>query len=124
MAVRTFEDGKPRINDEVGFDANGRPAHYVVHIAPVFDEDGRVVYVIEMSYDVTENKSLQREYNILFERVPCYVSVINRDLQIVKANELLRDTFGDTLGEHCYEVYKDRTEQCPDCPALNWTRNR
>ena len=118
MAVRTFKDGKPRINDEVGFDAKGRPAHYVVHIAPVFDEDGKVVYVIEMSYDVTENKSLQREYNILFERVPCYVSVINRDLQIVKANELLRETFGDTLGEHCYEVYKDRTEQCPDCPAL------
>ncbi|MBW1810504.1 MAG: PAS domain-containing protein [Deltaproteobacteria bacterium] len=118
MAARTFEDGKVRTNDEVGFDRNGRPAHYVVHIAPVFDEIGKIVYVIEMSYDVTQNKSLQREYNILFERVPCFVSVINRDLKIVKANELLRSTFGESLGEHCYEVYKNRSEQCPDCPAI------
>ncbi len=118
MAAQTFEDGKVRINDEAGFDRNGRPAHYVVHIAPVYDETGRVAYVIEMSYDVTENKSLQKEYNILFERVPCYVAVINRNLQIVRANEKLRDTFGETLGEHCYEVYKNRSEQCPDCPAL------
>ena len=118
MAARTFEDGKVRINDEVGTDRHGRPAHYVVHIAPVYDEVGQVSYVIEMSYDVTETKSLQKEYNILFERVPCYVAVINRDLRIVRANELLRQTFGERTGEHCYEVYKHRSERCPDCPAL------
>jgi len=118
MAAHTFEDGKPRVNDETGVDCRGRPAHYVVHIAPVFDETGQVAYITEMSYDVTETKSLQREYNILFERVPCYMAVINRDLQIVKANELLRQTFGKTTGEHCYEVYKQRTERCTDCPAL------
>lgn len=118
MAARTFEDGKVRVNDEEGIDRKGRRAHYVVHIAPVYDEVGRVAYVIEMSYDVTETKSLQKEYNILFERVPCYVSVINRDLRVVRANDLLRETFGEKLGEHCYEVYKNRTERCPDCPAL------
>ncbi|MCP4675095.1 MAG: PAS domain-containing protein [Deltaproteobacteria bacterium] len=118
MAARTFEDGKVRVNDEEGIDKDGRPAHYVVHTAPVYDEIGDVAYVIEMSYDLTETKSLQREYNILFERVPCYVSVINKDLRIVRANRLLRDTFGDMVGEHCYEVYKQRSEKCPDCPAL------
>jgi PAS domain S-box-containing protein len=118
MAARTFEDGKVRVNDEEGIDKDGRPAHYVVHIAPIYDEIGEVAYVIEMSYDLTETKSLQREYNILFERVPCYVSVINRDLRIVRANKMLRDTFGDRVGAHCYEVYKHRTEKCPDCPAL------
>ena len=118
MAARTFEDGKVRVTDEDGLDKNGRPAHYVVHIAPVYDEVGRIPYVIEMSYDLTETKSLQREYNLLFERVPCYVAVINRDLRIVRANALLRETFGDSVGEHCYEVYKNRTAKCPDCPAL------
>ncbi|MCP4600462.1 MAG: PAS domain-containing protein [Proteobacteria bacterium] len=118
MAARTFEDGKVRVNDEEGIDKDGRPAHYVVHIAPVYDEVGKIAYVIEMSYDLTETKSLQREYNILFERVPCCVSVINRDLRIVRANKLLRNTFGDTIGEHCYKVYKRRSEKCPDCPAL------
>jgi PAS domain S-box-containing protein len=71
-----------------------------------------------MSYDLTETKSLQREYNAFFEQVPCYVAVINRDLRIVRANGLLRDTFGDPVGEHCYEVYKHRRDRCPDCPAL------
>ena len=118
MAARTFEDGRIRVNDEEGVDKDGRPAHYVVHIAPVYNEVGRIAYVIEMSYDLTETKSLQREYNILFERVPCYVSVSNRDLCIVRANRLLRETFGDKVGEHCYEVYKKRSEKCPDCPAL------
>jgi PAS domain S-box-containing protein len=118
MAARTFEDGIVRVTDEDGFDKNGRPAHYVVHIAPVYDEVGQIAYVIEMSYDLTETKSLQREYNLLFERVPCYVSVINRDLRIVRANALLRETFGDCVGDHCYEVYKHRTSKCHDCPAL------
>ncbi len=118
MAARTFEDGKIRVNDEDGVDKEGRPAHYVVHLAPVYDEVGEIPYVIEMSYDLTETKSLQREYNVLFERVPCYVAVINRELRVVRANALLRETFGECVGEHCYEVYKHRTTKCPDCPAL------
>jgi len=118
MAARTFEDGTIRVNDEDGIDKEGRPAHYVVHIAPVYDEVGEIPYVIEMSYDLTETKSLQREYNVLFERVPCYVAVINRELRVVRANSLLRETFGECVGEHCYEVYKHRTSKCPDCPAL------
>jgi PAS domain S-box-containing protein len=118
MAARTFEDGKIRVNDEDGVDKEGRPAHYVVHIAPVYDEVGGIPYVIEMSYDLTETKSLQREYNVLFERVPCYVAVINRELRVVRANSLLREMFGECVGEHCYEVYKHRTTKCPDCPAL------
>jgi len=118
MAARTFEDGKIRVNDEDGVDKEGRPAHYVVHIAPVYDEVGEIPYVIEMSYDLTETKSLQREYNVLFERVPCYVAVINRELRVVRANALLRETFGECVGEHCYEAYKHRATKCPDCPAL------
>ncbi|MBW2277465.1 MAG: PAS domain-containing protein, partial [Deltaproteobacteria bacterium] len=118
MAMRTFEDGKGRISDEAGMDKQGRVANFVVHHAPVYDEVGEIAYVIKMSYDLTETKSLQREYNAFFEQVPCYVAVINRDLRIVRANELLRETFGDPVGEHCYEVYKHRSDRCPDCPAL------
>ena len=54
MAARTFEDGKIRVNDEDGIDKEGRLAHYVVHIAPVYDEVVEIPYVIEMSYDLTE----------------------------------------------------------------------
>jgi PAS domain S-box-containing protein len=118
MTAKSFEDGEVRISDAHGIDKNGQPAHYVVHIAPVHDEKGEITHAIEMSYDVTESRFLQRQYNLLFERVPCYVAVIDRDLRVVRANELLRKTFGDRVGEHCYRLLKQCDERCDDCPAM------
>jgi PAS domain S-box-containing protein len=118
MAAQTFEDGEARVYNEYGIDRKGRPAYYVVHNVPIRDDEGAIAYVIEMSYDLTDTESLQRQYNILFERVPCYVAVLNRDLKIVRANELLRSTFGESKGLHCFRVYKQRQERCEDCPAL------
>jgi PAS domain S-box-containing protein len=118
LAARTFEDGAVHVSDEEGVHSNGTAAHYVVTTAPVYDHKGTISHVIEMSSDVTEARTLQRSYDILFERAPCYVSVINRDLRVVRANERLRATFGEGVGEHCYKLYKHRDERCPDCPAL------
>lgn len=117
MAVLTFSDGKMRVNDEVGIDRKGQTAHYIVHISPLMNDKGEIPYVVEMSTDVTESWRLKREYQILFERVPCFVAVLNQDLRIVRANERLRETFGETTGQHCYEVYKHRSEKCDNCPA-------
>ncbi|MCP4725594.1 MAG: PAS domain-containing sensor histidine kinase [bacterium] len=117
MASLTFEDGLPHVDDELGADKNNRPARYVVHTAPVKDENGDVVNVIEMSTDITEIKQLQRNYHLLFERVPCYVAVMDKEYNIVRANERFRDTFGDKIGEKCYKVYKKREQKCDNCPA-------
>ena len=71
----TFTDGKTRVNEESGVDANGRRTHYLVHIFPVFGEDGKVAYVIEMSTDITnltrwqkQVQESQERYRLLFER--------------------------------------------------------
>jgi signal transduction histidine kinase len=116
-AAATFEDGRTRVSDETGVDRQGRPCHYVVHLAPLKDDRGIVQYVIEMTTDLTETRRWQREYDLLFERVPCYVSVIDRDFRITRANERLRTTFGETEGRRCYEVYKRRRQPCVSCPA-------
>ncbi len=117
MAVATFRDGKAHTTDETGIDKDGRPAHYVVHLAPVFNVIGEVAYIIEMSYDVTEATHLRGRFDLLFERVPCYVAVIDRDLQILRFNQLARRTFGDPRGRPCYEVFKGRDERCRKCPT-------
>ena len=117
MAATTFRDGKVHVTDETGIDKNGRPAHYVVHLAPVYNVIGEVSYVIEMSYDVTETTDLRSRFDLLFERVPCYVAVINRDLQLVRLNQRARTTFGDHLGRPCYEVFKGLDEPCLECPT-------
>lgn len=118
LAKLTFEDGQPRVADETGLDRHGRTCHYVVHVVPLFDDKGQVQHVIEMSTDVTETRLRQREYNLLFERVPCFVTVIDKNLKIVRANEKFRETFGKSTGTPCYKAYKDRDTLCPECPAV------
>jgi PAS domain S-box-containing protein len=118
QALSTFEDGRVRVSDESGVDRHGRTCHYVVHLAPVKDSAGRVQYVIEMTTDLTETRRWQREYDRFFERVPCYVTVIDRQLRIVRANEKFREAFGEAEGKYCYEVYKRRKKPCASCPAM------
>ncbi len=117
QAKLTFKDGKARVSDETGVDRRGRTCHYVVHVVPFDDAEGRARYVIEMSTDVTETHLRQREYNLLFERVPCFITVIDRDFRIVRANEKFRQTFGEARGNYCYRAYKGRETPCPECPA-------
>lgn len=117
-AVKVFEDGQDRVTDVNGIDTAGRPAHFVGHYMPVRrSADEPIEYVVEMSSDVTETNAWQREYQILFDRVPCYITVINDEFRIVRANESFRESFGEVIGRHCYEVYKRRTTRCPNCPA-------
>ncbi|MBN2227706.1 MAG: PAS domain-containing protein [candidate division Zixibacteria bacterium] len=114
----TFEDGKARVSDESGVDQFGKQAHYVVHLAPLRKRtNGPVEYIVEMSRDIIETKNWQMEYQLLFERVPCYITVIDRNYKIIRANENFRENFGDVVGRQCYEVYKKRKTQCPNCPA-------
>jgi len=117
-SILTFQDGKTRISDEAGVDQNGKPAHYVVQIAPLRKrKNGPVQYVMELSSDVTEVKKWQREYQLLFDRVPCYITIIDKNYKIIRANESFRNTFGEVRGRQCYEVYKHRKTKCPNCPA-------
>lgn len=113
-----FKDGQRRVIDSVVVDKNGRPAHNVVRAVPVYNTGNKnVEYIIEMSSPVTDTSRLQQEVSILFDRVPCYITVIDSDYRIVRANEKFRESFGNVLGRHCYEVYKRRNKKCPNCPA-------
>ncbi|MBN1656554.1 MAG: PAS domain-containing protein [Deltaproteobacteria bacterium] len=116
-AMLTFRDKKVRIHEEDGFDSEGNPAHYVVTTAPVIGPDGEVTHIIEMSQNVVDVAHHHREHQILFERVPCYISVLDKNFNVVRANEKLRKTFGECGGKKCYEVFKRRNSICEQCPA-------
>jgi PAS domain S-box-containing protein len=79
---------------------------------------------LEISTDVTLFKRRQsqlelsqREYKALFEGVPCYISVQDRDFRIIKTNGLFQKEFGRAIGRKCYEVYKGRDKKCDPCPV-------
>ncbi len=116
-AMKSFDDGRERVMDEVGLDRRGHRAHYLCHIAPICREEGEVSFILGMSHDITESKDREREYDIFFERVPCYITIIDRDYKIIRANNLFKETFGNPIGEYCYKIYKRRSSRCPRCPA-------
>ena len=49
-------------------------------------------------------------YHHLFDAVPCYVSVQDRDFRILQANKTFIDAFGDRVNDLCYRAYKGRTK--------------
>lgn len=57
-------------------------------------------------------------YHQLFNEVPCYISVQNRDLRITATNTLFQRDFGHQVGGHCYDIYKHRSSPCPACPVV------
>jgi len=52
----------------------------------------------------------------LFDAVPYWITIQDRDLRVVNASARLIADFGNHLGEQCYVAYKNRTEPCSECP--------
>lgn len=113
-----FSTGNILAGNDSGINAKGEPFDFVVYFAPIQNKEGKIEYIIEMSLNLTDTTRWQREYSILFERVPCYVCIIDREFKIVRANKRFRDTFGDSRGHHCYKIYKNRRTPCKRCPAV------
>jgi len=117
-AKDVFNKKESVVFDAIGIDQYGRKTHYVAQVFPLKSgQSNKVEYLMEMSNTVTETDRWQQEYQILFDRVPCYISVIGEDYRIVRANEAFRNNFGNVIGQHCYKVYKRRNTKCPNCPA-------
>jgi histidine kinase len=55
----------------------------------------------------------------LFERVPCFITVQDKELRLVKYNQAFAEQFDPRPGAFCYEVYKGRTAKCDPCPVIN-----
>lgn len=77
-----------------------------------------------------DNRSTQREdevmktatpfqehesYQALLQSVTDYVIAINRNYQIIMANDLFKDKFGIHLGDYCYKRWKGRDKRCDGC---------
>ncbi|HDL04405.1 MAG TPA: PAS domain-containing sensor histidine kinase [candidate division Zixibacteria bacterium] len=123
--IKTFDDGKTHHTEETVVTKDGKMARMIVYTAPVTDETGKVVGVMEMSTNITQVKDLQdqldagrREYMELFERVPCYISILDPEMRITRANKLFRQVFGNNIGKLCHQVYHDRDTVCDDCHVV------
>ncbi len=128
--AKTFEDGQVHSNEEEVVTPDGKKISLIVYSAPITDEEGNVVAVMEMSTNISEVKRLQRELATerqqveqLFNVVPCYISVHDRDFNIIRTNEMFRRDFGDRSGEKCHRVYKGSDKVCHDCQVQKTFRD-
>lgn len=119
---KTFRTGNAFSSEELVRTLDGREVWVIVNTTPIRNEAGDIVAVMEMSTDITDIKMLhkqladsQERYRILFEEVPCYISIQDEDLRIVDANRLHREAFGTAFGSYCFDVYKHRDKECQPC---------
>ena len=121
---RTFRDGECHRVEGAIRRIDGKLLSVIVDSTPIRDEAGDITHVMSMTTDITDIKNLQNEvreseerYRRLFEGVPCYISIQDRDLNLIQTNRAFRDSFGPHTSRKCFEVYKHRREECYPCPV-------
>jgi PAS domain S-box-containing protein len=113
----TFKDGVSSVNEESGYDKDGRYISYLQHSTPIVDESGHIPYLLHVFTNITEATQIRDEHQILFDQVPCNILLLDKNFRIVKVNKQLKDWFGDIEGKHCYEALKGVEDKCADCTA-------
>lgn len=57
------------------------------------------------------------EYQELFERVPCLITVQDRQFDLLRYNREFARRFAPRPGDKCYQAYKNRDRKCEPCPV-------
>ena len=57
----------------------------------------------------------KKNYKQLFDEVPCFIYVVDRDYQITDCNRKFEEYFGNHIGEYCFGILKNRDDPCTKC---------
>jgi len=99
--------------------------HIQVTTIPFQNEYGEWL-VAEVNADITERKRAEEtlkesewKLNAMLYSIGDHMSMMDRDLNILWANDVARRMFGDDIiGKKCYEVFHRRKEPCEPYPCL------
>lgn len=69
------------------------------------------------SKEIKDLKTAQALFQQLFDEVPCYITVQDKNYRVTATNHLFKRDFGHEIGEFCYKIYKHRTSPCTNCPV-------
>ena len=86
------------------------------------DEMGQLSYAIDKMGEKIGEKQIELnkqrfEYQNLFERVPCIITVQDRNYRLIRYNREFSEKFNPKPGDYCYAAYKGRKEKCEICPV-------
>jgi PAS domain S-box-containing protein len=64
----------------------------------------------------------KEEWELTFDALNEVVTIHDQEMRIIRANKATGSLLGvdpaALIGRYCYEVFRDATEPCPDCPEL------
>jgi histidine kinase len=79
------------------------------------------VAINQMSEKIAEKQAelneQRNEYQTLFERVPCLITVQDRRYKLLRYNRDFAERFDPQTDDYCYRAYKGRDQKCVNCPV-------
>jgi histidine kinase len=86
------------------------------------DEMGQLAVAINEMTDKIAEKQIELneqrdEYQALFERVPCLITVQDRNFKLLRYNQEFSERFAPEPNDFCFHAYKGRSEKCIPCPV-------
>ena len=88
----------------------------------LLDPHGKVIGGVESFEDITGRKNTEKQLRAERDKLSSMLSALNQGMHILNSNynieyqnDVLRDLFGDKIGQKCYQVYKEQDEPCSTC---------
>ena len=57
------------------------------------------------------------EFQLLFELVPCFITVQDKNYRLLRYNREFAKKFNPKPRDYCYQAYKGQNEKCTNCPV-------
>ena len=109
---RTIRSGNVETTRALVRYASGAKVPVLVHTAPIYDNEGEVVLVLEVFAGTQEIdqlaeqiRSTQQRYEQLFDAVPVQVVVLDRRCNITAVNSRFKSLFSDQVGRKFFDVF-------------------
>jgi PAS domain S-box-containing protein len=127
---RTLRTANAQESREIIRYRSGARVPAIVHTAPIYTDEGEVELVLEVSAgsrDVEDLRrsvgSSQQRYQLIFDSVPCFVAVLDREQRVAANNRAFVEEFGDKVGAAFRDIFLVEEEAFGASPVLRTLQN-
>lgn len=118
-ALEVFSTGKP-CTVEVFNNVHG--TYKEVSTFPVYNDEGKVRFVVEHASDISERKqaevalrSEKEKLETVTRNIGVGLTIIAKDYRIQWANQVIKEIFGDVEGKVCHSTFNKQNQVCQGC---------
>ena len=124
-----FSTGK-QSEQELELTLQGRSCTWHISKFPIaHDDKGKTTLICSFTHDITERKLTEKhiieakeQWEATFDTIDDIVTIHDRDMRIIRANKAAGNLFqvppAELIGKHCYEIFRNASEPCADCPEI------